>query len=66
MLLVLAKSYSVCQTLELESSDPWPEEGDGVRGDKNLQGVEEACKGLHFPDLDFMTVSISEFYYHLL
>ena len=57
MLLVLAKSYSVCQTLELESSDPRPEEVDGVTGDQNLQGTEEACKGLHFLDLDFVTVS---------
>ena len=57
MLLVLAKSYSVCWTLELESSDPRPEEVDGVTGDKDLQGTEEACEGLHFPDLDFMTVS---------
>ena len=30
MLLVLAKSCPVCKTLELESSDPWPEEVDGV------------------------------------
>ena len=55
--VVLAKSYSACQTLELESSDPGPEEVDGVTGDKDLQGTEEACEGLHFPDLDFMTVS---------
>ena len=55
--VVLAKSYSACQTLELESSDPRPEEVDGVTGDKDLQGTEEACEGLHFPDLDFMTVS---------
>ena len=53
----MAKSYSVCQTLELESSDPRPEEVDGVTGDQNLQGTEEACKGLHFLDLDFVTVS---------
>ena len=36
--VVLAKSYSACQTLELESSDPRPEEVDGVTGDKDLQG----------------------------
>ena len=52
----MAKSYSVCQTLELESSDSRPEV-DGVTGDQDLQGTEEACKGLHFLDLDFMTVS---------
>lgn len=57
MLLVLAKSYSVCWTLELESSDPWPEEVDGVRGNKILQGTGENCQGFHFPDLGFMTVS---------
>ena len=60
MLLVLAKSYSVCRTLELESSDPWPDKVDGVRGNQNLQGTEENCQGLHFPDLGFMTVSCQQ------
>lgn len=55
MLLVLAKSYSVHRALELESSNSWPEEAGGVRVDKDLQGIEEACKGLRFPDLGFIS-----------
>lgn len=57
MLLVLPKSHSVCQTLPLGSSVPWPEEVDGVREGKGLQWTEEAGKEFHFPNLSFMTIS---------
>lgn len=66
MLLVLPKSQSVCQILQLVSSSPWPEEVDGVREEKGLQWIEGAYKELHFPDLGFMTTVISKSRCHLL
>ncbi|KAK2120257.1 hypothetical protein P7K49_001643, partial [Saguinus oedipus] len=54
MLLVLPKWYSVYQTLQLASSDPWQGDVDGVREGKGLQWIEEACKEFRSQDVGFI------------